>query len=43
MALIPPAKEEDSLIADMYHKVINEDDAEIPTDVSDETDESEGK
>ena len=43
LALIPPAKEEDSLIADMYHKVINEDDAEIPTDVSDETDESEGE
>lgn len=44
VALIPPAKEEDSLIADMYHKAIDkEEDEEVPTDVSDETEESEGE
>lgn len=45
IAWVPPAKEEDSLIADMYHKAIKEneeDNDEIPTDVSDETEESEG-
>ncbi|CAG2199729.1 Protein Aster-A [Mytilus edulis] len=33
VALIPPAKEEDSLIADMYHKAIDKkEDEEVPTD-----------
>lgn len=43
VALVPPAREEDSLLADMYHKVVDENDVEMPTDLSDETEESEGE